>query len=257
MVVAILFELYKGVRARMKRGENPLLALAHLMGRNRRRYGGYVIHLVVATLNPRRDYLVVQRQPMTIPDVYTTVVEDIYVLLIGWDEEQVMAYFVERYGERVLAEPQRSGFTSLVWILPVVGLLLGLGIVVQALRTWHGHRQRELAADRADAAEPVEPTGYGAQLLALPDLEFDHELGLIADDDYARLHEQLMVQAAAALENARREKEESVSARIEAAISARRQHSQAGRSRTRFCPQCGRAVDAGDRFCTACGASPT
>lgn len=74
-------------------------------------------------------------------------------LSAGWDEEQVVGYFVERYGERVLAEPQRGGFTSLVWILPVVGMLLGLGIVLQVLRTWHGYRQRELAADRADAAE--------------------------------------------------------------------------------------------------------
>lgn len=68
-------------------------------------------------------------------------------LSAGWSEEEVTAYFVERYGERVLAEPQRSGFTSLVWILPVVGTLLGLGIVVHALRTWRSHRQEAFAAD--------------------------------------------------------------------------------------------------------------
>lgn len=74
-------------------------------------------------------------------------------LSVGWDEEQILSYFVERYGERVLAEPQRSGFTSLVWILPVVGTLLGFGIVAQALRTWRNHRQQELAADAAFAFE--------------------------------------------------------------------------------------------------------
>ena len=35
-----------------------------------------------------------------------------------------MAYFVEQYGERVLAEPERSGFNSLIWILPVVAVAL-------------------------------------------------------------------------------------------------------------------------------------
>lgn len=58
----------------------------------------------------------------------------------GWSKEQVIAYFVERYGERVLAEPQRSGFNSLLWSLPVVGSLLGLVVVIQALRTWLGSR---------------------------------------------------------------------------------------------------------------------
>lgn len=54
----------------------------------------------------------------------------------GWSEEQVMAYFVEQYGERVLAEPERGGFNSLIWILPGVAMVLGLFVAVQALRSW-------------------------------------------------------------------------------------------------------------------------
>jgi cytochrome c-type biogenesis protein CcmH len=41
-------------------------------------------------------------------------------LSAGWTEDQIIDYFVNQYGERVLAEPQRSGFTSLVWLLPVL-----------------------------------------------------------------------------------------------------------------------------------------
>ena len=67
-------------------------------------------------------------------------------LSAGWSEEEVMAYFVERYGERVLAEPERSGFTSLVWILPAVALLVGLVIVVQTLRSWRARRQQARTA---------------------------------------------------------------------------------------------------------------
>jgi cytochrome c-type biogenesis protein CcmF len=38
-------EFYRGIRARGRmHGESPLLAFAHLIGRNRRRYGGYIVH---------------------------------------------------------------------------------------------------------------------------------------------------------------------------------------------------------------------
>ncbi len=70
----------------------------------------------------------------------------------GWSEEQVMAYFVEQYGERVLAEPERSGFNSLIWILPVVAVALGLFVAVQVLRSWH--RGRETAAETAVRLTP-------------------------------------------------------------------------------------------------------
>ncbi len=44
-------------------------------------------------------------------------------LTSGWSEDQIIDYFIEQYGERVLAEPRVSGFTGLVWLLPVVGLI--------------------------------------------------------------------------------------------------------------------------------------
>jgi cytochrome c-type biogenesis protein CcmF len=45
--LATLFvEFYRGIRARMQqRGENPLSALIALILRNRRRYGGYIVHV--------------------------------------------------------------------------------------------------------------------------------------------------------------------------------------------------------------------
>ena len=54
----------------------------------------------------------------------------------GWNEQQIIDYFVAQYGERVLAEPQRSGFTSHVWLLPVLGAALGLWIVYEILKSW-------------------------------------------------------------------------------------------------------------------------
>ena len=54
----------------------------------------------------------------------------------GWTDQQIIDYFVTQYGERVLAEPQRKGFTSLVWFLPLIAVLLGIGIVYEVLKNW-------------------------------------------------------------------------------------------------------------------------
>jgi cytochrome c-type biogenesis protein CcmH len=48
----------------------------------------------------------------------------------GYDEAQIRAFFVERYGEWIVLEPNTSGLNALVWILP--GLLAGLGIAAAA-----------------------------------------------------------------------------------------------------------------------------
>jgi len=51
VVVVVLYEFWRGVLARRElHGENLLLALGRLAGRNRRRYGGYIIHLGVVVM---------------------------------------------------------------------------------------------------------------------------------------------------------------------------------------------------------------
>ncbi len=144
------YEFWRGVLARRRRhGENFPEALWKLTSRNRRRYGGYVIHLGVVlmtlgiigieifqaetqgtlaqgeqlTLNrytmiyeslsqfdtqdgrnvtravvsvfrdgkyvgelyPRKDFYYASQQPMTIPGVRSTLEDDFYVLLVGWE----------------------------------------------------------------------------------------------------------------------------------------------------------------------------
>ncbi len=48
--ILTLLEFWKGTRARMKKGENPWTAFTTLIGRNRRRYGGYWIHMGVVVM---------------------------------------------------------------------------------------------------------------------------------------------------------------------------------------------------------------
>ncbi len=146
-----IYEFWRGMQARHRRsGENYLTALFRLAARNRRRYGGYIIHLSVvfmaigiigievfqtetqsklqtgesvqlagytvtylsldefdvndgrnvarAVINvskngkdlgqlyPRRDFYYDSQQPMTIPGVRSTIEDDLYVILVNWEQ---------------------------------------------------------------------------------------------------------------------------------------------------------------------------
>lgn len=150
VALVTLYEFWRGALARHRRnGESLPLALWRLAGRNRRRYGGYVIHLgvvlmavgiigmemfqsetqgtlaegeqltlgryvmtydslaqwdtpdgrniaravvsvyrdgrLVGEVYPRRDYYYASLQPVTIPGVRSTLEDDLYVLLVGWE----------------------------------------------------------------------------------------------------------------------------------------------------------------------------
>lgn len=150
ITLVTLHEFWRGALARRRRhGEALPIALWKLTSRNRRRYGGYVIHLGVVlmtlgiigieifqtetqgtlaqgeqlTLNrytmiyesltqfdtqdgrnvtravvsvfrdgkylgelyPRKDFFYASQQPMTIPGVRSTLEDDFYVLLVGWE----------------------------------------------------------------------------------------------------------------------------------------------------------------------------
>jgi cytochrome c-type biogenesis protein CcmF len=158
-----LIEYGRGVSARRRsRGESYPVALVNLVKRNRRRYGGYLIHIGVilvaigiigsrfyqvesqrnlavgesmtisspfigtyeltyrglqegaspddriitegvldVTFNgkpagqliPTREFFVVQQQPMTIPDKRSTLADDLYVILGGWEGNGETATF--------------------------------------------------------------------------------------------------------------------------------------------------------------------
>ena len=144
-----LYEMWRGSMARSKKlNENFLLSIWRLFGRNRRRYGGYIIHISMVLMAigilgieifqtetqgtipqggslvidqykvtfdslaqfdtpggrnvtravmsiskdgkflqqvfPRRDYYVESQQPMTIPGLRSTMLDDLYVILVDW-----------------------------------------------------------------------------------------------------------------------------------------------------------------------------
>ncbi len=54
----------------------------------------------------------------------------------GKDETTILQDFVLHYGVQVLASPPPKGFNLVVWILPGVGLIIGLGVVILITRRW-------------------------------------------------------------------------------------------------------------------------
>ncbi len=52
----------------------------------------------------------------------------------GRSEADIKAYFVERYGQRVLATPEARGINLFVWIAPILVVVGGGAVLVAALR---------------------------------------------------------------------------------------------------------------------------
>jgi cytochrome c-type biogenesis protein CcmH len=71
----------------------------------------------------------------------------------GWNEDQIKDYFVEQYGDRVLAEPPARGLNWLVYIIPPAAILLGVFILYRALRAWRS------PLESAAGPAPAEPSG--------------------------------------------------------------------------------------------------
>jgi cytochrome c-type biogenesis protein CcmH len=67
----------------------------------------------------------------------------------GKSEQEVFDYFSNLYGDRVLAEPPREGFSLLIWLVPLIMVPLGL--------IFFGSYMRNLRASAAKS-EPVVST---------------------------------------------------------------------------------------------------
>jgi cytochrome c-type biogenesis protein CcmH len=80
----------------------------------------------------------------------------------GWSEAQIKQYFVDRFGDRVLAAPPPRGLNWLVYIIPPVAILLGVILLYGAFRSMR--QGASSTPQQADA--PAAPAGdeYAARL---------------------------------------------------------------------------------------------
>ena len=88
------------------------------------------------------------------------------MLAEGSSRQEILDFFVDRYGADILAAPPKSGVNLLAWILPIVGVAAGLGglfLVIRAM-TGRGRSPREAASADAPEAEGASSTAANPEL---------------------------------------------------------------------------------------------
>lgn len=80
----------------------------------------------------------------------------------GKSEQQVLSYFAAHYGNSILLTPPQQGFNLLAWLMPVILLLLGMGLVGFVVRDW-----------RAQAGPQVAGAGAQIEKISLDDPELE------------------------------------------------------------------------------------
>lgn len=73
----------------------------------------------------------------------------------GESDDEIRQVYIDRYGRSVVLTPDATGFTGLVWIVPVVAAGLALAAVALAFQRW-----------RAEAAEIAEATDEDRELVS-------------------------------------------------------------------------------------------
>jgi cytochrome c-type biogenesis protein CcmH len=97
----------------------------------------------------------------------------------GESDEQIIAYFVERYGDSVLIEPPRRGIGLAVWIAPIGMLAIGALLLWRLLQIWMrpGPSPTLVSGDvpetphRNGTAQAVEPPARSAIARARAELD--------------------------------------------------------------------------------------
>ena len=71
----------------------------------------------------------------------------------GKTEDEIKQYFVDQYGDRVLAEPPRTGLNWLIYILPPAIILFGAVLLFKKFQAWMKPKETESNSnqERSDA----------------------------------------------------------------------------------------------------------
>ena len=99
------------------------------------------------------------------------------MLAEGRTREEILDYFIDRYGPDILAAPPKSGVNLLAWILPIVGVAAGLGALYLVVRAMTGRRQPTPVTTAAPSADTSPDTSSGG-----PSLTQGHGSASASDD---------------------------------------------------------------------------
>lgn len=96
------------------------------------------------------------------------------MLAEGRSREEILDYFVDRYGADILAAPPKSGVNLLAWILPIIGVGAGLGALFLVIRAMTA---RSPAGNPVNASVPGDASGSS---LSEPPTAFSEQEGELA-----------------------------------------------------------------------------
>ena len=87
----------------------------------------------------------------------------------GESKPEIIRYFVDIYGEEILAAPPKKGFALAVWLLPLFVLLNGAGLIVVLTLRWsrsraHVERDRPIPIDNSTEVAATETAPYRQRL---------------------------------------------------------------------------------------------
>jgi cytochrome c-type biogenesis protein CcmH len=85
-------------------------------------------------------------------------------LAAGESREQILAYFVDRYGEEILIDPPKRGFNLLIWLVPPLLLVGAAALVVATVRRWRKEPVRAAPAEPEATLSPTERERYAERL---------------------------------------------------------------------------------------------
>jgi cytochrome c-type biogenesis protein CcmH len=141
------------------------------------------------------DLSVAQSSASTAVTVRATVAGQIAA---GRSDQQIEAYLVDRYGSSIVLDPPASGWSLLVWLLPVLGGAVAVTALVVVLL-----RRRTVTSPEggepdpgppASAAEAAERRRFLTRSLA--DADAEYLAGDLSDQDYLALRHRDMVRLA-------------------------------------------------------------
>jgi cytochrome c-type biogenesis protein CcmH len=77
-------------------------------------------------------------------------------LQAGQSEQEVIQYFVSRYGDRILLSPPMQGLNLLAWLVPIALMLGGVILVFLVLRNWQSYADMESNEDESTEAVHID-----------------------------------------------------------------------------------------------------
>lgn len=98
----------------------------------------------------------------------------------GKSEQEIIQYFVSRYGDRILLSPPSQGFTLLAWLVPIALMLGGTLLLFYVLWSWHAQSSRGSLENDAAESEDLNESDMAyyqqqvEQELAAEDPVFSH-----------------------------------------------------------------------------------